>query len=113
MNEMFNTRKIMRCVTENNSTHLCQEECLCFELNEFVSLLGSPVELDSENNISSEVPSTYSVSQLELPTPERLLPIGSHSKESVPCLVEKVRQALGMPAVAECETLQGKNRSNC
>jgi hypothetical protein len=81
-------------------------------LSEFVSLLGSPVELDSENNISSEVTSTYSMSQLELPTPERLLPIGSHSKESMPCLVEKVRQALGMPAVAECEAGKGKSRRN-
>jgi len=109
---MLSARKIMRCVTENNSTQLCWEQSLCFKLSEVVSLLGSPVELDSENNISSEVTSTCSMSQLELPTPERLLPIGSHSKESVPCLVEKVRQALGMPAAAECEIGQGKSGIN-
>lgn len=76
-----------------------------------VSLVGSPVELDSENNASSEVTSTCSMTQLELPMPERLLPIGSHSKESIPCLVEKVRQALGMPAGAECAAGEGTNCS--
>jgi hypothetical protein len=74
-----------------------------------ISLLGSPVELDSENNASSEETSTCSMTQIELPMPERLLPIGSLSKESIPCLVEKVRQALGVPAGAECAAEQGKN----
>jgi hypothetical protein len=73
-----------------------------------VFLPGSPVELDSA---SSEVTSTCSMTQLELPMPERLLPIGSHSKESIPCLVEKVRQALGMPAGAECAAGEGRNCS--
>jgi hypothetical protein len=76
-----------------------------------VSLLGSPVELDSENNASSEVTSTCSMTQLELPMLERLLPIGSHSKENIPCLVEKVRQALGMPTGAECSAGEGRNCS--
>ncbi|XP_021924860.1 protein unc-79 homolog isoform X4 [Zootermopsis nevadensis] len=67
-----------------------------------IMTVGSPVELDSENNVSSEVTSTCSMTQLELPMPERLLPIGRLSKESIPCLVEKVRQALGMPTGAEC-----------
>jgi len=82
-------------------------------LSEYASLLGSPVELDSENNISSEVTSTCSMTQLELPMPERLLPIGPHSKASIPCLVEKVRQALGMPTGAECAAGQGKNSRSC
>lgn len=44
--------------------------------------------------------------------PERLLPIGPHSKDSIPCLVEKVRQALGVPTGAECAAGQGNNDSN-
>lgn len=76
--------------------------------SECVSLLGSPVELDSENNVSSEVTSTCSMTQLELPMPERLLPIGPHSKDSILCLVEKVTQALAMPTGAECAAGQGK-----
>ncbi|XP_069685618.1 protein unc-79 homolog isoform X4 [Periplaneta americana] len=58
-----------------------------------IMTVGSPVELDSENNASSEVTSTCSMTQLEFPMPERLLPIGS--------LVEKVRQALGVPQTVE------------
>lgn len=64
------------------------------------------MEINSENNVSSEFASPQSVSQLELPTPERLLPIGSFQKEgggggsgsgiSMCALVERVRQAFGM-----------------
>lgn len=53
---------------------------------------GSPIELDSENNLShSDQTSLHSVTQLELPVPERLLPIGS-----VPTLVQHVRHVLGV-----------------
>lgn len=45
--------------------------------------------------------STYSssIAQLELPTPERLLPIGQHGKEGLSALVEKVREALSVPDI--------------
>lgn len=38
-----------------------------------------------------------SVSQLEFPTPERLLPIGQHGKDGISALVERVREALAIP----------------
>lgn len=44
-----------------------------------------------------ELLSPKSVSQLELPTPERLLPIGQHGKDGITALVEKVREALTIP----------------
>ncbi|XP_068085270.1 protein unc-79 homolog [Anabrus simplex] len=62
-----------------------------------IMTVGSPIELDSENNASSDVTSTCSASQLELPVPERLLPIGAQPKENISCLVERVKQVLGMP----------------
>ncbi|KAJ9597429.1 hypothetical protein L9F63_011723, partial [Diploptera punctata] len=69
-----------------------------------VMTVGSPVELDSENNASSEVTSTCSMTQLEIPMPERLLPIGSHTKEGMACLADKLRQALGVPATVDSPT---------
>nr|CAD7404600.1 unnamed protein product [Timema poppensis] len=64
-----------------------------------IMTVGSPVELDSENYGSSDVTSTCSISQLEFPLPERLLTIGSRDgKEDITNLVERVRQALGVPA---------------
>lgn len=39
----------------------------------------------------------YSISQLEFPIPERLLPIGQHGKDNICALVEKVREALAVP----------------
>ncbi|XP_063244249.1 protein unc-79 homolog [Bacillus rossius redtenbacheri] len=66
-----------------------------------VMTVGSPVELDSEN-FSSDVTSTCSMSQLEMPMQERLLPIGSKDSKTEICnLVDKVRRALGVPAVEE------------
>lgn len=44
--------------------------------------------------------SPKSVSQLELPTPERLLPIGQHGKEGITALVDKVREALTIPDIS-------------
>ncbi|XP_052119474.1 protein unc-79 homolog isoform X4 [Frankliniella occidentalis] len=60
-----------------------------------IMTIGSPVEIDSENNVS-EVTSLHSI---EIPPTERLLPIGSNS-ENVQNFVERVRQALG--ATLEC-----------
>lgn len=39
----------------------------------------------------------YSISQLEFPTPERLLPIGQHGKEAMTSLAEQIREALSVP----------------
>lgn len=41
--------------------------------------------------------SPQSVSELEFPTPERLLPIGHHDKDGLGSLAEKVREALAVP----------------
>lgn len=41
-----------------------------------------------------------SISQLEFPTPERLLPIGQHGKDGISSLVEKVREALAVPDIS-------------
>lgn len=41
-----------------------------------------------------------SITQLELPTPERLLPIGQHGKDGITALVEKVREALTIPDIS-------------
>lgn len=58
-----------------------------------VITVGSPVD---PNLSQSDVGSLHSVTQLELPPPERLLPIGS-----LPSLVHHVRQVLG---VQNCDT---------
>lgn len=47
--------------------------------------------------MSSDVTSPRSISQLEFPMPERLLPIGPHRDFSG--LVEHVRQALGVQEI--------------
>lgn len=45
--------------------------------------------------------SPHSISQLEFPTPERLLPIGQHGKDQgMTALVEKVREALALPDIS-------------
>lgn len=38
-----------------------------------------------------------SVSNLEIPIQERLLPIGSLQKDSIPVLVDRIKNALGIP----------------
>lgn len=55
---------------------------------------GSSFEQDSETCLSSDITSPHSVSQLEFPTPERLLPVGP--QRDFPSLVERVRQALNV-----------------
>lgn len=44
--------------------------------------------------------SPRSIAQLEIPTPERLLPIGQHGKEGISALVDKVREALTIPDIS-------------
>lgn len=69
---------------------------------------GSPDSPMSKMNImanpSQDIPdgllSPKSISQLEFPTPERLLPIGQHGKDGMCSLVEKVREALAIPDIS-------------
>lgn len=58
--------------------------------------LGSPIELESEGNTSSQYDSVsqHSVTQLEIPQQERLLPIGT--SQNMANLVQHVRQVLGV-----------------
>ncbi|XP_012272273.1 protein unc-79 homolog [Orussus abietinus] len=60
-----------------------------------VLTVGSSFDQDSETCMSSDITSPRSISQLEFPMPERLLPIGPQ-RDVVSSLVEKVRQALGV-----------------
>ncbi|XP_066903218.1 protein unc-79 homolog isoform X4 [Halyomorpha halys] len=58
--------------------------------------VGSPIELESEGNNSSQYDSVsqHSMAQLEIPQQERLLPIGA--PHSMANLVQHVRQVLGV-----------------
>lgn len=40
------------------------------------------------------------IAQLEIPTPERLLPIGQHGKEGISALADKVREVLTIPDIS-------------
>lgn len=44
--------------------------------------------------------SPKSVTQLEFPTPERLLPIGQHAKDGINTLAEKVREVLSINEIS-------------
>ncbi|XP_032682267.1 protein unc-79 homolog isoform X3 [Odontomachus brunneus] len=66
--------------------------------------VSSSFEQDSETCVSSDITSPHSVSQLEFPTPERLLPVGPLRDFS--SLVERVCQAL------EISDIQDTNKSN-
>lgn len=44
--------------------------------------------------------SPKSVTQLEFPTPERLLPIGQHAKDDINALADKVRQVLSISDIS-------------
>ncbi|XP_024935949.1 protein unc-79 homolog isoform X2 [Cephus cinctus] len=58
--------------------------------------VSSSFDQDSETCMSSDITSPRSISQLEFPMPERLLPVGPQ-RDFVTGLVERVRQALGVP----------------
>lgn len=44
--------------------------------------------------------SPKSVTQLEFPTPERLLPIGQHAKDGITTLADKVREVLSISEIS-------------
>uniref|UniRef100_A0A1B6C403 Protein unc-79 homolog n=1 Tax=Clastoptera arizonana TaxID=38151 RepID=A0A1B6C403_9HEMI len=85
-----NTRPVYKPIArprhEENMTY-CSPDSPLSKMD--VITVGSPVD---PNTCNSDLNSFYSVSQLELPPPERLLPIGS-----LPSLVQHVRQVLGVP----------------
>lgn len=76
--------------------------------------IGSPDSPLSKMNImpnpppnSSQMPenmdgllSPKSVTQLEFPTPERLLPIGQHAKDGINTLADKVREVLSISEIS-------------
>ncbi|XP_055852716.1 protein unc-79 homolog isoform X5 [Episyrphus balteatus] len=60
-----------------------------------MSVMPNPSE--SETEISS-LPAPKKITQLEIPTPERLLPIGP--QEGVPALVDRIREGLKLPDIS-------------
>ncbi|XP_017885375.1 protein unc-79 homolog isoform X4 [Ceratina calcarata] len=69
-----------------------------------VLTVSSSFDQDSETCVSSDITSPRSISQLELPMPERLLPVGL--QRDFTGLVEHVRQALGV------REIEDSNKSN-
>ncbi|KAK0097709.1 hypothetical protein PV326_014335 [Microctonus aethiopoides] len=70
-----------------------------------VLTVNSSFEQDSETCGSSDVTSPRSMSQLEFPMPERLLPVGIQSQTGVTALIEKVREALGIPELENSSSI--------
>lgn len=76
--------------------------------------IGSPESPLSKMNIMPNPPPTTSqppesmdgllspksVTQLEFPTPERLLPIGQHAKDGINTLADKVREVLSINEIS-------------
>ncbi|XP_055534332.1 protein unc-79 homolog isoform X4 [Wyeomyia smithii] len=60
-----------------------------------MDLMIPPLTLDA----GEELLSPKSIAQLEIPTPERLLPIGQPGKESISALADRVREALTIPDI--------------
>jgi protein unc-79 len=64
----------------------------------------SPPGTDVSTDGTETLLSPSSVKQLEIPTPERLLPIGNMGKESVSSLVDRVREALSIPDISHLKS---------
>lgn len=79
-----------------------------------IAEIGSPESPLSKMNIMPNPPpnnsiplenmdgllSPKSVTQLEFPTPERLLPIGQHAKDGFNTLADKVREVLSISEIS-------------
>jgi protein unc-79 len=61
-----------------------------------MDLMSPPPSADSIDGLSTP----KNIGNLEIPTPERLLPIGSHGKDGMTALVEKVREVLDIPDIS-------------
>ncbi|KAK9304372.1 hypothetical protein QLX08_004330 [Tetragonisca angustula] len=72
-----------------------------------VLTVSSSFDQDSETCMSSDITSPRSISQLEYPMPERLLPVGPHRDFSG--LVEHVRQALGVQEIEDSNKFSNGN----
>ncbi|EFN81676.1 Uncharacterized protein KIAA1409 [Harpegnathos saltator] len=70
---------------------------------DILTTVSSSFEQDSETCVSSDITSPHSISQLEFPTPERLLPIGPQRDFS--SLVERVCQALEISNIEDTNKL--------
>ena len=64
----------------------------------------SPPETDLSTDGTDTLLSPSSIKQLELPTPERLLPIGNMGKDSLPTLCDRVREALSIPDISHLKS---------
>lgn len=69
----------------------------------------SPPETDLSTD-GTDLLSPGSV-KLEIPTPERLLPIGNSNKENVSSLVDRVREALSIPDISHLKSQDHLDRS--
>ncbi|XP_015191031.1 PREDICTED: protein unc-79 homolog isoform X6 [Polistes dominula] len=86
------TQRILRC----EDTYGSPESPLS-KMDMLTVSQGSSFEQDSETCMSSDVTSPRSISQLEFPMPERLLPVGP--QRDISRLAERVRQVLGVPDI--------------
>lgn len=71
----------------------------------------SPPETDLSTDGTETLLSPSSV-KLEIPTPERLLPIGNMGKESVSSLVDRVREALSIPDISHLKSQDHLDKSD-
>ncbi|XP_076235457.1 UNC-79 domain-containing protein [Calliopsis andreniformis] len=74
-----------------------------------VLTVSSSFDQDSETCMSSDITSSRSISQLEFPMPERLLPVGPPRDFSG--LVEHVRQALGVQEIEDSNKFSNGNEN--
>ncbi|XP_055589112.1 protein unc-79 homolog isoform X2 [Uranotaenia lowii] len=97
--------------SQNNSEENCSRTAHRNELRQFerctnnyaspetplskMDLMIPPATESTEGLLSPR-----SIAQLEIPTPERLLPIGQHGKEGISALADRVREALSIPDIS-------------
>lgn len=64
-----------------------------------MSIMPNPLPSHGQDNLDGLL-SPKSVTQLEFPTPERLLPIGQHAKDGINTLADKVREVLSISEIS-------------
>lgn len=65
-----------------------------------MDVLSPPDDTDISTDGNETMMTTEEVKRLELPAPERLLPIGGPSKENISSLVDRVREGLSIPDIS-------------
>jgi protein unc-79 len=73
-----------------------------------MDLMSPPPSADSLDGLTAP----KNLGNLEIPTPERLLPIGSHGKEGMTALVDKVREVLDIPDISHLKHSANHDRSD-